>query len=126
MTFCMTMILIGISLGVIYGLNKSKSEIAIKDYKSRTILSIAISLVIMGINASLAYVVRWMSYKEHNETQTTHNLSISLKLTLARFVNTSIIPIIVNIDIKKWFVSGGLVSDIFYIVILINVLDPLL
>jgi hypothetical protein len=41
-------------------------------------------------------------------------------------VNTAIIPIIINIDVKNWFLSGGLVSDIFYIFLFTNFLDPVL
>lgn len=63
---------------------------------------------------------------ERHETYTAYNLSVAFKLTLARFINTSIVPIVVNVATNRWFVDGGLVSDIFYIMISISFLDPLL
>lgn len=53
-------------------------------------------------------------------------MSVAFKLTLARFVNTSIVPIVVNVAHNRWFIDGGLVSDIFYIMLSISFLDPLL
>jgi hypothetical protein len=63
---------------------------------------------------------------ERHETYTAYNLSVAFKLTLGRFINTSIVPIVVNLSINRWFVDGGLISDIFYIMLSISFLDPLL
>lgn len=63
---------------------------------------------------------------EKHETYTAYNLSVAFKLTFARFINTSIVPIVVNVAANRWFVDGGLVSDIFYIMISISFLDPIL
>lgn len=63
---------------------------------------------------------------EKHETYTAYNLSVAFKLTLARFINTSIVPIVVNVASNRWFVDGGLVSDIFYIMVSISFLDPIL
>jgi len=38
-----------------------------------------------------------LTAKERHETYTAYNLSIALKLMLARFVNTAIVPVIINI-----------------------------
>lgn len=63
---------------------------------------------------------------EKHETYTAYNLSVAFKLTFARFINTSIVPIVINVTTSRWFVDGGLVSDIFYVMISISFLDPLL
>ena len=63
---------------------------------------------------------------EKHETYTAYNLSVAFKLTFARFINTSIVPIVINVATNRWFVDGGLVSDIFYIMLSISFLDPLL
>lgn len=63
---------------------------------------------------------------EKHETYTDYNLSVAFKLTLGRFINTSIVPIVVNLTANRWFVDGGLVSDIFYIMLSISFLDPIL
>jgi hypothetical protein len=48
-----------------------------------------------------------------------------MKLVIARFVNTAIVPVIVNIYSSRWFIDGGLVSDIFSIMISISFVDPI-
>jgi hypothetical protein len=81
--------------------------------------------VIIIVNKSLLKVVRILSEKERHETITAYNLSVAFKLTLARFINTAIVPVIVNISSEKWFKEGGLVSDIFSIMISLSFVDPI-
>lgn len=50
---------------------------------------------------------------EENETNTILNFQIGIKLIVLRFFNTVIIPILVNLDIKKWFDS--LTTTLFFI-----------
>jgi hypothetical protein len=64
--------------------------------------------------------------KERHETYTAYNLSVAFKLALVRFVNTAIVPVAVNYSSSRWFTDGGLVSDIFSIMISISFTDPLL
>lgn len=73
------------------------------------LISIAISLVITFVNYFILRVVRLLSFYEYNETLTDYNISVAFKLTYARFINTAIVPIIVNIDHNNWFMTGGLV-----------------
>jgi hypothetical protein len=61
------------------------------------ILSFVVAFVIILINNVLKWVVRYLTGKERHETYTAYNLSIALKLMLARFVNTAIVPVIINI-----------------------------
>jgi len=75
------------------------------------------SIVIVAINQLLGKIVRTLSVKEKHETYTAYNLSVAFKLTFARFINTAIVPCIVNIKVGQWFREGGLVSDIFSIMI---------
>jgi hypothetical protein len=39
------------------------------------------------------------------------NISVALKLTVARFMNSSLILVIVNSDPKIWFTGGSLAYD---------------
>lgn len=97
----------GICFGVIYGLTEGKlsyvsnhkSDTSTSGYIATNLLSIAISLVITAINSSLRTVVRKLSLYEESETITAYNLSVALKLTLVRFVNTAIVPLVVNIKL---------------------------
>ena len=74
----------------------------------------------------LRTVVRYLSIKERHETYTAYNLSVAFKLAIVRFVNTAIVPVVVNYSSERWFTDGGLVSDIFSIMISISFTDPLL
>jgi hypothetical protein len=72
----------------------------------------------------LPKIVRTLSVREKHETLTAYNISVAIKLTLTRFINTAILPVIVNISSDKWFNQGGLVSDIFSIMISLSFKDP--
>ena len=48
-------------------------------------------------------------------------------MTVATFVNSAIIPIVVNLDQDtRWFANGGLVIDIFNNFISISFITPIL
>ena len=88
-------------------------------------ISFLCAFVIIIINNVLKIVVRYVTSKERHETNTAHNLSLAVKLMLARFVNTAIVPVIINIKSDQWFTDGGLVSDLFSIMVSISVVDPI-
>lgn len=48
-----------------------------------------------------------------------------MKLSLAMFINTGIIPLFVNFGRKQWFKSGGLMVDIFYNTVTVCFVSPL-
>ena len=88
-------------------------------------LSFVCAFVIIFINTLLKNVVVYLTAFERHETRTAYNLSVAMKLVIARFVNTAIVPVIVNIYSSRWFIDGGLVSDIFSIMISISFIDPI-
>ncbi len=61
---------------------------------------------------------------ERHETYTDYNLSVAFKLTIARFINSSIVPLVANVAHEDWFNDGGLVSTIFYVMLSLSFLDP--
>ena len=127
LTYISTIFLIGICFAIFWGINYAKKDLKNK-YKPNTVrgLSVACSIVVVIINIALRTVVRQLSIKEKHETYTAYNISVAFKLTIARFVNTSIVPIVVNYMVDRWFKEGGLSTDIFYIMISISFLDPIL
>ena len=70
--------------------------------------------------------MRAVSIKEAQETYTAYNLSVAFKLAICRFVNTAIVPTVVNYSYTRWFPDGGLVSDYFSIMISVSFIDPIL
>eukprot|EP00347_Sterkiella_histriomuscorum_P022863 403336874 len=129
-TYFATILLVGACFGIIYGINVGKDKLnnSSDSISDRTIrfLSILCSFIIVFTNICLRTVIRAFTQTEKHETYTAYNLSVAFKLTFARFINTSIVPIVVNVATSRWFVDGGLVSDIFYIMISISFLDPIL
>ena len=69
--------------------------------------------------------MRTLSIKEKHETYTAYNLSVAFKLTFVRFINTAIVPCIVNISSDRWFVKGGLVNDAFSIMTSVSFIEPI-
>ena len=48
---------------------------------------------------------------EKHETLTKLNVSVAVKLTIARFLNSSLILLLTNGNPKDWFKGGNLVYD---------------
>lgn len=84
-------------------------------------LSVMCSLSISVINYSLKLVVREFSIYEKHETLTKMNVSVAFKLTIARFLNSSIILVIVNTEPKNWFKGGNLAYDAIILILLMAV-----
>jgi len=79
------------------------------------------SLVIAIINYILKLIVRRFSLSEKHETLTKMNVSVAIKLTIARFLNSSVILVIVNPDPKDWFKGGNLAYDAIILILLMSV-----
>ena len=121
MTYFATIFVIALSFGLTYAINMLK----ITNPTNRSI-SWMTSIIILVLNYVLAKVVTTLSVKERHETLTAYNLSVAFKLTLTQFINTAIIPLMVNISSDKWFIEGGLVTDIFSIMISLSFEQPVL
>jgi len=106
LTYLGTIFVIGASFGIIYGINIAKSsadDLQQKNIGLARALSFVCSFVIIITNKLLITIVRTLSIKEKHETYTEYNLSVAFKLTFCRFINTAIVPMIVNITADKWF-----------------------
>lgn len=103
-TYSGTLLVIGASFGIIYGTEKAKGEIGVADsddlynYAKVQGLTIAASLVITLANNIMKIVVRKLSFYEKHDTYTAHNISVAFKLTVARFINSAIVPLVVNVS----------------------------
>lgn len=61
------------------------------------------SIVITVVNAAFRFLITYMTKFEENQTDTIINFSIGIKLTFLRFINSSIIPILIYINVEDWF-----------------------
>ena len=74
-------------------------------------ISVISALTVFIINVLLKFVMRRFSMAEKHETQTKMNISVAFKLTIARFINSSLVLVLVNSEQRSWYKSGDLVYD---------------
>lgn len=89
-------------------------------------ISAASSIAINILNHSLKYLIRRLTVKERHSSITRLNISVGLKLTMARFINSSLLLLIINFDgATKWFDRSGLVYDATVLMFLMAFVDPI-
>lgn len=88
-------------------------------------LTIFVSFFTSFVNAVLGRVIRIFSSHEKHATYSDYHLSVAVKLSIAMFLNTGIIPILSNPLTGNWFTSGGLVNDVFYKILAVGFISPI-
>lgn len=63
---------------------------------------------------------------EKHETLTKMNVSVAFKLTIARFINSSLVLLFVNGDPNTWFKAGDLVYDAQILIIILALNAPVM
>lgn len=66
-------------------------------------------------------IMRYFSVYERHETKTDMSLNLAFKLTVVKFLNTSVIYIIVHNDAQTWFENGDLATDVFTVLIFLMI-----
>lgn len=90
--------LILISLGLNYILkNLTENDARTLSTLERRFYSFVIASIIACINYLLKWTIKYLTSFENQRTHTEFNLSVAVKLTAARFVNSAIVPVIINI-----------------------------
>ena len=56
------------------------------------------SVSIYAVNTSLKFIIRRLSVSERHSSITQLNVSVALKLTVAKFINSSLLLIIINFN----------------------------
>ena len=134
-TYLLAFVCLGVVFGINLGLNILRDALqAIAEKSSELSGGILVIIMIIGIwsslvvavnNIILTKIIRVISKYERHETYTKYNVSVALKLTFSMFINTGIIPLVINLGSDNWFGYGGLVVDIFLIMLTINFVTPL-
>jgi len=89
---------IAISWAINFGLKiVSKSNVYDLPSWGKNLFSGVISIIILLINYCLLLLIKKLTEYERHRTYTAYNFSVAFKLTLAQFLNTAIIPVIINI-----------------------------
>lgn len=74
-------------------------------------LSVLCSLFVIVVNALLLNIIRKFALFEKRHTLTQMNVSVAYKLTVARFINSSLVLVVANWNAENWFQAGNLVYD---------------
>ena len=53
------------------------------------------------------------------------NVSVAIKLSIARFINSSVILVVTNTTVKYWFNGGSLAQDAMILVIIMAISNPI-
>jgi len=131
-----TILMSCICLGAIYGLNVAKPkegpaptvnpnvpavdpnipnfsfESKLRDAESKyrdDLISFVIGILIPKINRVLTVVTERLTEFEKHETKTANNLSTAIKLTISKFANTSLVPVLVNLTLNEWNLNSRLI-----------------
>ena len=76
------------------------------------------------INMALKFSMRALSRWELHETQTKTNVSVALKLTIARFINSSFVLLFANTRYDRWYRNGNLVWDATLLIVILVFQHP--
>ena len=95
-------------------------------YWAQQFVSLVNGIITSCINVGLEFAIQELSKLEKHYTHTYFNFTVAIKLTLAMFINTGLIPYFVNIDTEDWFTRSGLVMDVFFNILSVWFLSPLL
>jgi hypothetical protein len=128
-TFSVTFLLLGVSLGVVFGLSKVQ-----QDNSENRYLSILISLILIGFNKIIEcnfmlnlVAIVYLSVYERDYTSIKYQISLAMKSILAQLLNTIVIPILANYFIKNnLYDKNGLADDIFMLGLTGSFLPPFL
>lgn len=130
-TIFVSFLVISITFVINYFLSILKQSLEDGDDSTRAkvtirIISIVMSLIVVITNFVLSKVIRILASFEKQETYTKYHRSVASKLSISMFINTAIVPIVVNASRDDWFRPGGLMVDIFYNALSISFISPIL
>ena len=129
LSFIITIILIGISLCIVIGLNEIQFTLTEKGTDKVTfwkyLISLLISIVIAIINSLGRKILKIVTSKfEAIETRTDYYISLSVKISIFTFINTAIVPLLSNYIRGIWGKNDILLNNVLLIFIVNITLTP--
>ena len=122
-------VIIGVCFAFLWAISLEKENISSEGdgvWELR-FFSIFVAFMISSVNIFLRIVSRKLTAKENHFSYTAYNISVAYKQTFAMFLNSAILSLIVNSRSGSdyWFIDGGLVIDMFYIIISVSFVTPI-
>jgi hypothetical protein len=138
-TWFVTLLIIAASFVGNYYLKKNGEKYALKianstDTKSTKvkIFTLFSSILIAIINMIVVFLIPILVKLEKHISLTDYHSSASFKLALAQFLNTALIPLIVNWKAGSYFASNGLINQValnwvflIFVTPIVEIFDPL-
>ena len=138
-TWFITLLIIAASFVGNYYLKKNGEKYALKIAKSNNpnstkvkIFTLFSSILIAIINMIVVFIIPILVKLEKRISLTDYHSSASFKLALAQFLNTALIPLIVNWKAGSYFVSNGLINQValnwvflIFVTPIVEIFDPL-
>lgn len=97
---------------------QAASENAASVRRGYQALSLVPAALIMAINFVLRSIARALAEREELDTLSEMQFSEAIKATIAMIVNTSGVILFVNAQPKEWYIVGGLVDDVMFMLLL--------
>ena len=129
LSISISIILIGISFGIVLLLNYIQYSLIENENLEESyeyLLSLIISLIISFINSLGRKILKFITKRfEASETKTDYYISLSFKITVFTFLNTSMVPLFSNAIFSKWIEKNILLINIFFIFLVNFALTPI-
>jgi len=94
-------------------------------YNGIRVLAFLVTCLVVFVNFVLGKVIRLFSSYQRLSTYSEYHLTVATQLSIAMFINTGIVQLIINWRKDNWFNASGLVVDIFFNTIGISFVSPL-
>eukprot|EP00826_Nyctotherus_ovalis_P064033 TRINITY_DN9389_c0_g1_i3.p1 TRINITY_DN9389_c0_g1~~TRINITY_DN9389_c0_g1_i3.p1 ORF type:complete len:832 (-),score=219.91 TRINITY_DN9389_c0_g1_i3:124-2619(-) len=110
-----TLIIMGVCLVANIFITKASKKYSENKDSSTVVLilfNLLFSFITMIVNAALSYTIPILTVYERHGSQTAYYCSVAIKLSLALFLNSAIIPVI-TYEEEVYFTSGGFLTTIW-------------
>jgi len=117
-------VLVIVAFFITWGLNLLQEKM--DEDGSSSALSLLPALGLAFANMVLMVASRKLSDREYHDTKTEKEFSTALKMTFACLVNTGGVVLFINAKPKEWYKKGGLIDDLFYVLMVDALVPPLI
>ena len=121
LTWFITLLIIVASFAGNYFLKKNGSLYATRLANTHNLNNIKVkiytflsSVIIMIINVIVIIVMPILTKLEHHISVTDYQSSTSFKLAIAQFINSALVPLLINYKAKSYFSANGLIDQVLF------------
>ena len=127
--YCLSIILILITVYIVYQLNEYQNTIEGKDWSEfwKYVISFAISIIISILNVILEIIMKFFTQMEKPKSLTSYYLSYSIKLSLFTFMTSSLVPFLSNFYSERIenHDNSTLINNMFFLFLTNSFLKPI-